>query len=319
MANPTRRTFAQIVKETNLPSGIMTAKEAIQEAKLNWEVKQYPAYYKDDAGKFHAVDCRFDTVNVKSRNGKTLGTVGGRYVPIQNVDVFNFFDEVVRSKKARYTAAGELQGGRMVWLQAKMDDLLILKNDIVERTIVFVTSHDGTLPLSAFFTPKRIVCTNQLTRVNRQISIRHTMNSKSKEKISEAQRVFGLALNFYERFEQEAKAMTKIKMDKNGLREYFGKVLDVENIKEELPARKEESLERFISLTEKGQGTEISGVRGTLWGAYNAVTEFADHHAEVQGEEDDPSNRIRSSWMGSGSRLKEKALNAALELVSVRN
>jgi hypothetical protein len=47
--------------------------------------------------------------------------------------------------------------------------------------------------------------------------------------------------------------------------------------------------------------------RGSLWGAYNAVTEYTDH---VQNSTI-PEKRLKSIWFGSGESLKLKAFDLA--------
>ena len=47
-------------------------------------------------------------------------------------------------------------------------------------------------------------------------------------------------------------------------------------------------------------GQTITPIAGTKWGAYNAVTEYVDHYAEVRGSGDDASARaLRAVTIGS--------------------
>ena len=62
-------------------------------------------------------------------------------------------------------------------------------------------------------------------------------------------------------------------------------------------------------LFESGQGAEHH--RGTVWGAYNAVTEWVDHE---RGRSED--TRLASSWWGEGSKIRERASGAAAKLVT---
>jgi hypothetical protein len=75
-------------------------------------------------------------------------------------------------------------------------------------------------------------------------------------------------------------------------------------------------VDSVAELMETGRGSEIRGVRGTAWGAYNAITEFVDHKRKVRGGEE---NRIGSIWFGQGSSVKQRAfvLGARLAGISV--
>jgi hypothetical protein len=58
-------------------------------------------------------------------------------------------------------------------------------------------------------------------------------------------------------------------------------------------------------------------VRGTLWGAYNAITRFEDYK-KVQPEEL-PDQSVERAWFGSGADTKLRALDKATELASTWN
>ena len=66
----------------------------------------------------------------------------------------------------------------------------------------------------------------------------------------------------------------------------------------------------ILDLHEAGAGADLS--RGTVWGAYNAVTEYADHIIHSK----DPMKRLTSIWFGGGERLKQKALRLAEQLLN---
>ena len=50
--------------------------------------------------------------------------------------------------------------------------------------------------------------------------------------------------------------------------------------------------------------------------AFNAVTEYVDHHRSSRGtgKHERGSNRLESAWFGSGNRLKGRAFNLALAM-----
>ena len=71
-----------------------------------------------------------------------------------------------------------------------------------------------------------------------------------------------------------------------------------------------------IRLFEEGTGNEQPGVRGTLWAAYNGVTEFIDRFQGTRTQ----SSRLDSIWFGKGYQAKVRAYRIAMDnLKSWRN
>jgi len=62
-----------------------------------------------------------------------------------------------------------------------------------------------------------------------------------------------------------------------------------------------------IHLFEEGKGNAEPGILGTLWAAYNGVTELVDHHSRFTT----PWQRMNSICFGDGERLKHRALEQA--------
>ena len=55
-----------------------------------------------------------------------------------------------------YETAGALQGGRRVWILAKLPQRYIISGDEVTPYLVFMNSHDGTGAIKAAMTPIRV-------------------------------------------------------------------------------------------------------------------------------------------------------------------
>ncbi len=51
----------------------------------------------------------------------------------------------------------------------------------------------------------------------------------------------------------------------------------------------------------------MSGVNGTLWAAFNGVTEWLDHRKTRQN----PGQRLNSLWFGENYRVKARAFGLA--------
>jgi hypothetical protein len=67
-----------------------------------------------------------------------------------------------------------------------------------------------------------------------------------------------------------------------------------------------------LELFEKGRGNQEPKVRGTLWAAYNGVTELVDHHMNYRNR----WQRLDSLWFGEGERTKHRAFDQANIIVT---
>ena len=72
-------------------------------------------------------------------------------------------------------------------------------------------------------------------------------------------------------------------------------------------------LRKVQSLYEgQGRGSTLESAQGTAWGLLNAVTEYVDHERRARSTE----YRMDSAWFGQGAVIKQRALQAALELAA---
>ena len=294
-----------------------TAHEAIVAAGLDYEVSKQPLLTTDGLPvPGHRAVVREDAQVV-------LGVVGERYTLIQNRDAFGFFDGVVGAGQAIYHTAGALGAGERIWALAKIPGELRVNgtDDVVEKFLLLTNTHDGSSALRLFFTPVRVVCQNTLNvalsgGAHQGVSIRHTKNLKSK--VAEAQRVLGFAVRYYDDLEGILGRLSDISMTTRAVRAYFESVVP-DNPKAESHSRTQNIREDLECLFETGKGNELPGVRRTLWAAVNAVTEYADHHRSTHGQDasDRASSRLKSTWFGSGAKLKGHAWGEALKLAEV--
>ena len=60
---------------------------------------------------------------------------------------------------------------------------------------------------------------------------------------------------------------------------------------------------------DQGKGNRMPGVAGTLWAAFNGVTEWQDHRQTRQKQD----QRVTSAWFGEAGRIKARAYSVALD------
>lgn len=174
-------------------------------------------------------------------------------------------------------------------------------DDKGEKYIDFFTSHDGSGAIEASLLALRLVCTNGLKAFRSIASgrVRHTLNM-SLDSIRES---IGLLNNQFNVIENLSNKMA----DAPFSLEKMPTVLEKVGL---IPAENDRSTRALNIIDEVsrlfdgyGRGSNMSGSKGTTWGAYNAITEYVDHH---RGSNKD--KRAESAAIGSGANVKEKAL-----------
>lgn len=294
-------------------NGNLTVEQAIQTAGLNWEVGMKPLQTTDGIGVAHKAVYR-------KTDSSILGIVGPSYNPLQNSEAFAWFNPFVESGVASFECAGSLNGGRKVWILAKIniDNQEVVAGDPVSAYILLSNSHDGTLAARAGFTPVRVVCNNTLsaahtTFASKLLRVNHTKNivtnlEKIQETMDVATRTFNATVEQY-------KTLAKRGINTADLEKYVNIVFRAQSKVDEFEAvetRKSKVLEDVTNLFETGRGSDIAEVRGTLWGAYNAITEYIQYN---RGK--DESKRLNETWFGGGMVLNNKALKTALDMTAV--
>lgn len=256
---------------------------------------------------------------VRADTGQVLGVVGNNYQPIQNSQAFCFLDALVAKGQVRYHTAGALGQGERIWLLAKLpkDIRVNQTDDLINKFLLLSNTHDGTTALRVLFTPIRVVCQNTLNLAERYgagqgIAIQHKGDLDTK--IREAQRVLGLTHQFYELAEARINHLASHKPTVHEVLSYFEQVypdpVDTDN------SRAFKVRDHLLALFENGMGQELPGIRGTTWAAYNAVTEWVDHHRPTRSANPNEraSRRLNSAWFGEGARIKGRAWDLALEM-----
>src|ERR1051326_2621001 len=289
-----------------------TAAQAIEAANLNWEVVKIPLFLEDRKHR-HPVPKKFGIVP-KHRWGKedcsVFGIVGSSYTPLQNREAFAFFDPIVGEGAAIYHTAGALGDGERVWILAKLPkSITVAKGDIADQYLLLSNSHDGTGSVQIKFTPIRVVCNNTLPmglRSGPTIRVSHTRDLK--ERLEKARKTLALINTHYETIEAVFKAMVKIQIDEARLKLYLHLVFPDPADTEDKKALVRVERDRTVAAEcfRSGLGNTVKPVAGTLWAAYNGITEFVDHRTARSGRV-----HLEQIWFGDGYYLKARAFEFA--------
>lgn len=288
--------------------------EALVAAGLNWKVTTEPVF-SGIGEKLEAQLTRRDSDN------SILGVVGPKYVPLQNTEAFEFFRPFVDEKEAAIESAGSLRQGKRVWILAKInrDPMVVKGNDIVDKYVLVSNSHDGTLAVRVGFTPIRVVCNNTLTlsinsAASKLIRVKHTKNVV--ENMNSIREIMNLADSEFEASAEQYRLLASKEINQKDLEKYVKLVFNtskriVEAGGDLSQINNKHILNQVTPLFEQGMGNDMPEIKGTLWAAYNAVTEYLQYQ---RGE--DAGGRLDSVWFGPSAQLNKKALETALIMAS---
>lgn len=290
-----------------------TMEEGILAAGLDWRVGLKNLVTTDGEKVDHRATYRMS-------DGKIFGVVGPGYTPLQNADAFKWFQPILDSGLASLHTAGSLQEGRKIWILAKINkpNLEIVDGDSIERFILLSNAHDGTRAVRVGFTPIRVVCANTLqlahdatSEANKLIKVSHTKNVK--QAIEAFHEVMNVANSTFEASAEQFRKLAKFKINHADLRKYVKLVLDIDPTKPEteLPGQTLTKIRTMTMLASHGKGNSLPGVMGTMWAAYNGVTEYLSYEA---GRTDD--NRLDSLWFGQNANLSRRALEIAVGMAA---
>lgn len=299
--------------------------EAIKHAGLDYEVIKSPLYTNASniIDPTDSLEIRDNEVNVpnyfatiRTDNNAVLGVVGKEYHIVQNREAFSFFDAIVGGTDGiLYETAGALGNGERIFITAKLPDYIRVGNsdDVTEKYIFLTTSHDGSGSITAAFTPVRIVCQNTLNASLRNMSnvvrIRHT--SGAKQRLENAHKVMGLANEFSNQLEDIFNNWAKVKVADNEVKKMIQFALcpnkeTLQHLKagndDEISTVFKNTVEDAFAYAMTSDSQQMNTTKGTLFGAYNAVTGY---YQNVRSYKDSEA-KLQSIILGGTAQLKSQ-------------
>lgn len=294
---------------------LATATEMIEESGLGWNVGLETLTTASGTlvpGKF---------ASVRSTDGAVLGVVGRQYQVIQNAEAFQFADNLVDDGQAKYETAGSLRGGQVVFLAMELNhlDLTLDGDDVggnsVKTYLLLSNSHDGSRALEADITKVRVVCANTLNvaikGASRRFRIRHSGSIDGK--LTAARKALGIAFTYDKAFEAAAQKLISKKVVDQQVEDIFRRA--VWPIAEDANEARLDSHPSTLAFATYKNSDNLAPIRGTAWGALNAVAEFVDHEQEYRGRHGSSEDvRTNSILWGTAQARKQAAFEALLKV-----
>ena len=283
-------------------------------AGLQWNLQRLPVQYLVN-GKLRTMGDRF--VLVRDDNHEPLSVVSGDYQVVQPREVLEFYSDLVEDCGYTLETAGALDSGRKVWALARTGRSASADRegkDALAAYLLLATSCDKTLATTAAFTSIRVVCQNTLafamqdvgTKRRQHIKVAHNMHFEA----GKVKQQLGLIDKAWSAFLEQVSKMAAHRMKPEDVSPFFQTLLP-QGKNKRLSNKAQREYEALIGLFRSAPGQEMCSANGTLWGAVNAVSYYANHVRT-----DAPGERLNSAWFGAGSALKDRAWQQAALMIS---
>lgn len=298
----------------NRVSDALTPDEMLVAAGLDWTVSRRQIFTTQSKDPTSDISLKSNDYGllVRDSDNSVFGPCGKNYLPLQNHEVFTFFDKFVKAGHMKMETAGSLDGGRQVWGLAAINQGFELPGgDQVNGYLLLNQPHVWGKSLTIMFTPIRVVCNNTLTQALGQAGHRFSMphvREFDADVIAKAEAALGLASDQLAAFQQTAELLAKVEYNEQKVRKFIAQLFQPVLLEEQeiTPDQFSRSASDVFQCLHTQPGAAMS--EGSWWSALNAVTYYVDHKA---GRDRDSS--LQSAWFGPRAALKRKALDLAVE------
>ena len=259
---------------------------------------------------------------VREDNNTVIGIVGTKYKVVQNMEVFNALDTLVDAGDARYAAAGEFNGGSNIWMVLELPRGISVANDPHAAFLLVKTSHDGSSSVVIKPIIERLFCANQVNglisnnqkRKYNEYTYRMSHTTNQELSIADIRNITNLTYTAIADYELVANNLMQKRMTREQTLNFFKNVWALPSTVEDKPydlLTRGERKQQTIAKDARAKAWAIysesetqENIRGTAFGAWHAVVEFADHYATGGAE------RLAAATLsGRNDRVKTKALS----------
>ncbi|TQM21019.1 DUF932 domain-containing protein [Chryseobacterium aquifrigidense] len=302
-----------------------TSEEAIKFAGLDYDVEKSPLFTKgsgiiENENGIEISNTELEVpnyyANIRTDNNTVLGVVGKDYQIVQNREAFTFFDAIVGGEDGiLYETAGALGNGERIFITAKLPDYIRVGNgdDVTEKYIFLTTSHDGSGSITAAFTPVRIVCQNTLNaslkNMSNVVRIRHTAGAK--QRLEDAHKVMGLANKLSSELQNTFNHWSKITVGDEQIKKLIQLALcpNKEALNhlqqgnfDEISTVFKNTVDDAFAYAMVSESQQMETTKGTLFGAYNAVTGYFQNVRTYKNDE----AKLQSIVLGGTAQSKSQ-------------
>jgi len=259
--------------------GTLGLEEAWRTAGLDWEVQTVPVICADTNAPVPGCKAIRRTSDMQ-----VFGAVGEGYEPIQNKQLFQVAEALLQ-QGAQFETAGSLFGGRLVWVLVRTDGFVdAVTGDKVDPFIMVSSGHDGKHKLRGDLEAVRTICWNTFRQAiaasKRTFAISH--RSGWVEHVAEAKRMLGLAKDHFGQLTEDLSRLATVELTLKRQVAIVDRMipLPADALKQSAKDHVYEQRLTLDQLLAKPTGRQFG--EGTLYQAWNGLSEFASHALELR-------------------------------------
>lgn len=251
------------------------------------------------------------------RNDTILGYVKENYKVFQNWELIELAIRLAQSQDLKIHKAGFLGQGEKVYVQIDLGSNKMnyydgrLTNDVVNRYITILNSHDGKGSLSFGCGNTVMSCSNQFTKFYKGASERIVHSMSLDDKLESAEKHFHNIIEDEYEMQCNFGEMNHRIVTNDVKLELIYKLTGVDLLNKdrasEHSTRKINQVESLVNAIT----TEIADKGNTLWGLFNGVTRYTTHDMYK-----DQEKSLKGSLTGIGNRYNTKAYEMLSDLVN---
>ena len=279
--------------------------EAQEVAGLNWSVEKKKMGFFDNFGVYHETEDTFGLV--RDKDNAFYGVVKNKYQIFQNKEAFQWCQPLVESGLFKWESAGALRDGRNCWILLNSGERNIIEGDTLKNYLLMNWSHDGQRSIVIQPTSIRVVCENTLNaalnneeeKANR-VHVAHFITMRPK--LEEIRALYENAEAMFEIQQKKYEKMINTVLSETQKNDFVNAVCNImyedaslingtKMLSEKARKHVESVRDNFktnlrLMMDEKASGQKQLGIQNTLYGAFNAASEYIEHYMTQRGTKD---------------------------------
>lgn len=234
-------------------------------------------------------------------------TVGVVHTPFQNEQALDFMGAVTdQYSDGEWETAGSIRGGSQVFMSMKLKDFVINGADALNLYLIYLLNHT-TGANQCFPSHIRPVCANTVDAAqgSAKFIFRHSASVETRhQEARDALRLaFGYSENLTAEFEKMAAESCDLSQFQKVCEEIWPSVAaEAPEVAKKRMADRNYQLKQLFLFADTQED-----IRGTRYGAYNAIVEYMDHVAPSRGKSTAEKVEARALRTLDGTPVKQQA------------